>query len=85
MTEPTHCTCGAPLPPPGPQGGRRRKHCLTCRPPERRPGRKPGCPHCPHCASEAARVLALEEVAAELERQEWRAAAQVVRDMGGTT
>lgn len=60
-------------------------HCDECvqlhRAQAQRRRRAAHCPYCVHCQEKSARVLALEEVARELERQEWRAAAGAVRDM----
>jgi hypothetical protein len=86
--QPKRCACGKPVPvKDSGRGGHNRRHCSKeCRDKLasarwRRRGVSPGCPHCPHCAAQAARVIALEEVAEELERQEWRSAAEAVRAM----
>lgn len=44
---PGRCPCGRPLPPPGPKGGRPRRRCPTCSPPETRRRRPPETPRKP--------------------------------------
>lgn len=42
MADPRRCECGRTLPEPGPGGGRRRKWCEVCRPPEAKAPRAAG-------------------------------------------